>query len=78
MHFSFFFFFKNDNLLGFNVIYECINNTLVKVRTLEIFYLITFIFSSAQSASMQNSQWELNKYKSMVMIITVLRYTYTG
>lgn len=47
------------------------NSTLVKVRTLEILYIIIF---SAQSTPVPSTQWELNKYKLMMAMISSLRH----
>ena len=40
--------------------------------TLEMFQII---ISSAQSGPVPNTQWELNKHKLMMMMITSLRHT---
>lgn len=49
------------------------NDTLLKVKTPDIFYIIIF---PAQSVPAPNIQWELNKYKLMVTTITSLRQTH--
>lgn len=49
------------------------NTTRAKVGTPEIFDIIIY---SAQSAPVPSTQWELNKYKWMMTMITSLRHTH--